>query len=188
MSKFINNTYKTLITNIPQISPVINNAYPDPNTILIAQSIGKLLHLSEIKTNNLEKLLCKIRQVSRDTFYFLLDFPFTIMRNNNSYGHLINYTKQMRRNKKINPEDFKDVDTNELALLLSQYKRIRGPILSFDFRWFNYMYLLFTIYIIYRIYMIKGSLMGVLDTSVGSDLGDREGMFDDDYYEDEEDN
>lgn len=126
----------------------------------------------------------KCHQALRDGLYLMIDFPKFVARTHSTYGALIRYTRQARKNKgKVNPEDFKNVDTNELRMGLETFASMRGPLQKIDFRWFYWMYLLMIGYTLVTGYKLQGMMDAKMDKTGGS-LEDRRAMFDGDYEED----
>jgi hypothetical protein len=126
----------------------------------------------------------KFHRSIRDGAYMLIDFPKFVWKTSSSYGALIRYTRQARRNKgKVNPEDFKDVDTNELRIGLETFAAMKGPLQKIDFRWFYWMYLIMITYSCYTAWTLQKKLDAKLDRSGGS-LEERRKMFANDYEED----
>lgn len=114
----------------------------------------------------------------------LVDFPKVVVRSTSTYGALIRYTKQARRNKgKVNAEDFKDVDINQLRMALELFHQMRGPLQKIDLRWFYWMYLVMIGYCVWATYKCQRMLDERLDRTGGS-LEERRRMFSDDYEED----
>lgn len=126
----------------------------------------------------------KFHQALRDGFYMVIDLPKFVARSTSSYGALMRYTRQARRNKgKVNPDDFRDVDTNELRVGLETYAAMKGPLQKIDFRWFYWMYFIMISYTIITTYKLQGMMDARLDRTGGS-LDERRKLFDDDYEED----
>ena len=126
----------------------------------------------------------KFHRSLRDGAYMMIDFPKFVFRSTSSYGALMRYTRQARRNKgKVNPEDFRDVDTNELRIGLETYAAMKGPLQKIDFRWFYWMYILMIGYSVFTANKLQNMLDEKLDRTGGS-LEDRRKMFPDDYEED----
>ena len=126
----------------------------------------------------------RFHQALRDGFFMIVDFPKFVSRTHSSYGALMRYTRQARRNKgRVNPEDFRDVDTNELRVGLETFASMKGPLQKIDFRWFYWMYFFMIGYSLYTGYTLQGMLDAKLDKTGGS-LEERRRMFADDYEED----
>lgn len=120
----------------------------------------------------------------RDGAYLIIDLPRFFMYSHSNYGAMRRYIRQSRINKgKINPEDFKDVDTNVLRESLIKYAQTKGPLQKIDFRWFYWMYAIMIFYAGWQGMHIQ-SLMDARLDKMGASLDQRREMFDDDYVED----
>jgi hypothetical protein len=125
----------------------------------------------------------KLHRAMRDGTYMIIDLPKFVFRTTSSYGALMRYTRQARKNKgKVNPEDFRDVDTNELRVGLETFASMKGPLQKIDFRWFYWMYLIMISYSVYTAWTLQGKLDEKLDRTGGS-LEERRRMFGADYEE-----
>lgn len=125
------------------------------------------------------KLQCAIR----DAAYLVIDLPRFFMYSHSNYGAMRRYIRQSRINKgKINPEDFKDVDTNVLRESLIKYAQAKGPLQKIDFRWFYWMYAVMIIYVGWQ-GMYLQSLLDARVDRMGASLEQRRDMYDDDYLE-----
>jgi hypothetical protein len=125
----------------------------------------------------------KIRRAFWDAGYLLIDFLPMIFKAHKSYGTFHRYLTKRRRGHAIKPEDFKDVDIEEMRKMLDLYSRTRGPLTGFDFRWFYWFYLVATLLIIqgfYASYQRKTSRPNIDDMSIE----DRRKMFSRNYLED----
>lgn len=137
-----------------------------------------LAHLSkwDPQTN---KLQCAIR----DAGYLIIDLPRFFMYSHSNYGAMRRYIRQSRINKgKINPEDFKDVDTNVLRESLIKYAQAKGPLQKIDFRWFYWMYAVMIFYVGWQGMHLQSLLDARVDR-MGASLDQRRDMYDDDYLE-----
>ncbi|AIO01148.1 hypothetical protein LPMP_322630 [Leishmania panamensis] len=125
------------------------------------------------------KLQCAIR----DAAYLVIDLPRFITYSHSNYGAMRRYIRQSRINKgKINPEDFKDVDTNVLRESLIKYAQAKGPLQKIDFRWFYWMYAVMIIYTGWQGMRLQSLLDARVDR-MGASLEQRRDMYNDDYLE-----
>ncbi|KPA84845.1 putative mitochondrial hypothetical protein [Leptomonas pyrrhocoris] len=125
------------------------------------------------------KLQCAIR----DAGYLVIDLPRFFMYSHSNYGAMQRYIRQSRINKgKINPEDFKDVDTNVLRESLIKYAQTKGPLQKIDFRWFYWMYAIMIVYVGWQGMHLQSLLDARVDR-MGASLDQRRDMYDDDYLE-----
>ncbi|KAG5470655.1 hypothetical protein LSCM1_01901 [Leishmania martiniquensis] len=119
----------------------------------------------------------------RDAAYLVIDLPRFFMYSHSNYGAMRRYIRQSRINKgKINPEDFKEVDTNVLRESLIKYAQAKGPLQKIDFRWFYWMYAVMIIYAGWQGMQLQSLLDERLDR-MGASLEQRRDMYDDDYLE-----
>ncbi|CAD2216154.1 hypothetical protein AGDE_09268 [Angomonas deanei] len=80
----------------------------------------------------------KVQRAVRDAFYLVIDMPKFFMYTHTNYGAMRRYIRQARIHKgKVNPEDFKDVDTNVLRESMIKYSQWKGPLQKVDFRFFT---------------------------------------------------
>ena len=125
----------------------------------------------------------KLQCVIRDAGYLIIDLPRFFMYSHSNYGAMRRYIRQSRINKgKINPEDFRDVDTNVLRESLIKYAQAKGPLQKIDFRWFYWMYAIMIIYVGWQGMHLQGLLDARVDR-MGASLEQRRDMYDDDYLE-----
>ncbi|KAF8279655.1 hypothetical protein TcG_05763 [Trypanosoma cruzi] len=126
----------------------------------------------------------RVHCAMRDAFFLVIDTPRFFTYTHSSYGAMRRYIRQARINKgKVNPEDFRDVDTNVLRESLIRYAQWKGPLQKIDFRWFYWMYALMIGYVLWQ----GLALQKILDEKVersGVSLEERRRMFDDEYEED----
>lgn len=105
------------------------------------------------------------------------------MAGNRLYGKFHKYIRQAAKGK-VNPKDFKDVDANVMRQLLDDYSRSKGPLMSFDWRWFNWMYVFFITYLAWSYYQMTKQQESIRAASGNSTLSERRRMYDGDYEED----
>ncbi|CBH18641.1 uncharacterized protein TEOVI_000176100 [Trypanosoma equiperdum] len=126
----------------------------------------------------------KVHCAARDAVYLVMDCPKFFMYTHGAYGAMRRYIRQARINKgKVNPEDFRDVDTNVLRESLIRYAQWKGPLQKIDFRVFYWMYVLMIGYVFWQGLALNRMLEEKIDRS-GVSLDKRRSMFDDDYEED----
>ncbi|EPY23001.1 hypothetical protein STCU_02639 [Strigomonas culicis] len=126
------------------------------------------------------KLHCAIR----DAGYLVIDIPRFFSYTHSNYGALRRYLRQARINKgKVNPEDFRDVDTNVLRESLIRHAQWKGPLQKIDFRFFYWMYGVMIFYVLWQGLALQRMRDNKLDKT-GSTLEQRRSMYDDDYMED----
>lgn len=120
----------------------------------------------------------------RDSCYIIIDVPKFFRYTNSNYAAMRRFIRQSRRNKgKVNPEDFKDVDTNVLRESMIKYSQFKGPLRNIDLRWFYWMYIIMFGFVCWQAWGLQSMIDAKLDKS-GSSLEERSKMFDDDYLED----
>ncbi|CAJ1032656.1 hypothetical protein, conserved [Leishmania lindenbergi] len=125
----------------------------------------------------------KLQCAMRDAAYLVIDLPRFITYSHSNYGAMRRYIRQSRINKgKINPEDFKDVDTNVLRESLIKYAQAKGPLQKIDFRWFYWMYAVMIIYTGWQGMRLQSLLDARVDR-MGASLEQRRDMYNDDYLE-----
>lgn len=126
----------------------------------------------------------KLQCAMRDGTFLILDIPKFFKYTNSNYGAMRRYIRQARVNKgRINPEDFKDVDTNVLRESMIRHNQFKGPLQKIDFRIFYWIYGVMFVYICWQAYGLQKMLDAKIDKS-GSSLEQRRSQFDDDYMED----
>ncbi|ESL10402.1 hypothetical protein TRSC58_01867 [Trypanosoma rangeli SC58] len=126
----------------------------------------------------------RVHCAMRDAFFLVIDTPKFFTYTHSSYGAMRRYIRQARINKgKVNPEDFRDVDTNVLRESLIRYAQWKGPLQKIDFRWFYWMYALMIAYVLWQGLALQKMLDERVERS-GMSLDERRRMFDDEYEED----
>ncbi|KAG5496311.1 hypothetical protein JKF63_02613 [Porcisia hertigi] len=144
-------------------------------TRTLQHDIQTLMHWNPVEN----KLQCALR----DAAYLIIDLPRFFMYSHSNYGAMRRYIRQSRIHKgKINPEDFKDVDTNVLRESLIKYAQSKGPLQKIDFRWFYWMYAVMIIYVGWQGLHLQSLLDARVDR-MGASLEQRRSMYDDDYLE-----
>lgn len=122
----------------------------------------------------------QFKRAGRDASYLIIDLWPQLKASHKEYGAFQLYLKQARRGK-INPDDFEDIDMATLRQMLDSYERTRGPLMRFDVRWFYWMYLFFTIDLVWvfgsRLYQKS------LIQQVQEDIYTRRDLFDKNYVE-----
>lgn len=146
----------------------------------VAQSVGRDLRAFATwdPTNN--KLHCAVR----DGAYLLMDFPKFITYTHRNYGAVRRFIRQSRVNKgRINPEDFKEVDTNVLRESMIRHGQWKGPLSKVDLRIFYWIYGVMFVYVCWQALELQKMIDAKVDRS-GSTLEQRRSLFGDDYEED----
>ncbi|KAG8344327.1 hypothetical protein ERJ75_001645200 [Trypanosoma vivax] len=126
----------------------------------------------------------RVHCAMRDAAYLLYDCPKFFVYTHSSYGAMRRYIRQSRIHKgKVNPEDFRDVDTNVLRESLIRFAQWKGPLQKIDFRWFYWMYVLMIGYVLWQGLALQKMLDEKVDRT-GASLEVRRSLFDDEYEED----
>ena len=123
------------------------------------------------------------KQVFVDTAYLLYDLRRMTAQTHASYGQFQRYIKKGGKTKKLDPNEFRGVDTNQMRQMLDDYSAMKGPIMSFDFRWFYWMYAVMMAYLFYA----GAKLFNQQNSKSKGDaqtLSERREMYDADYEED----
>lgn len=125
----------------------------------------------------------RVQCAFRDAAYFVIDIPRFLLFTNSNYGAMRRYLRQSRLNKgKVNPEDFRDVDTNVLRESLIRHSQIKGPLQKVDFRFFYWVYIFLMAYVLLQGRQLLRMKEEREDRS-GATLAQRRQMYDDDYIE-----
>jgi hypothetical protein len=95
--------------------------------------------------------MMQFKRAARDSLYIFLDSWKTMKRAHKDYDAFHRYINQAAKGK-INPDDFRDVNLGNLKQILSDYRQVRGPLTSFDMRWFYWMYAFMFVNILYSMY------------------------------------
>ena len=158
-------------------------AVPTAGVVSFTHKLGASLGMSEIRREALIPQVMRVRNAFRDTAYMAIDFPWIIRRITSSYGYYRKYLRQMRKNGRVNPEDFKDADLNELRLMINTYFHTRGPVMKIDFRIFNYIYFVMIAWVLVEAIQIQQGMDAKMES--GNITWDRRrSTYDDDYEED----
>ena len=116
-----------------------------------------------------EAVLARSYDAVRDSLYGAVDMPKMLFKANSGYGDYMRYTRQMRKHGKVNPDDFKDIDTNQLRMYLEHHYNSRGPLQNINYQYFNYMYIVMGAVVLYVAYGLNQQLQERLDKNGFSD-------------------
>lgn len=142
----------------------------------IQKDLGSVFHWDPIHNS--------LHSAFRDGWYLLIDTPQFFLYTHSNYGAMRRYIRQARINKgKVNPEDFRDVDTNVLRESLIRFAQWKGPLQKIDFRFFYWMYAMMIAYVFWQGVNL-GKLLDAKIDKTGATIEQRRSMFDDDYEED----
>jgi hypothetical protein len=123
----------------------------------------------------------QFRRAARDALYLILDMWTALKRAHKEYGDFHKYLNQAAKGK-VNPEDFRNSDLGLLKRMIENYRQIRGPLTSFDIRWFYYMYAFFFMQIAWMLYQFW--ILSCKRDEVRGSMDMRRQLFDKDYIED----
>nr|CCD15858.1 unnamed protein product [Trypanosoma congolense IL3000] len=152
-----------------------------PNTV---KAVGRSLRRELSTITTWDPIGNKVHCAARDAAFLVIDFPKFFAYTHGAYGAMRRYIRQARINKgKVNPEDFREVDTNVLRESLIRYAQWKGPLQKIDFRFFYWMYALMIGYVFWQGLKLNKLLEEKVDRT-GVSLEVRRTMFDYDYEED----
>jgi hypothetical protein len=123
----------------------------------------------------------KFKRTARDTAYFIADIVPMTRQAHSTYGAFHLYLKQAETGK-INPADFKNVDTADLRRMLDTFSQQRGPITGFDFRWFYWLYAVMILQCLWCVWQLFALRSARREVQTGLNL--RKENFGKDYIED----
>lgn len=146
-----------------------------------AQRVASVLPLTPLHQETCVSVVARSYDAVRDTAYAVVDFPRMIFKANSGYSNYKRYTKQMRKHGKVNPDDFKDIDVNELRVFLEHHYTMRGPLQNINYNYFNYMYVIMGAIVLYVAYGLNKQLNERLDN--GGYAEDRISAFSDNHEE-----
>lgn len=122
-----------------------------------------------------------LKRLARDTVYLIRDVPMMTRSSHNTYGAFVRYLRQAKKGK-VNPDDFKSVDTNALRQVLDTYSKVKGPLTGFDLRFFYYMYAVMFAYLFYTVYKLS-SVSGTKKKDSQMTLKERRNLYEGTYEE-----